>query len=80
MATNTPTLDDAQERLHIGYSVFLGVCVAVSTLWVPSFFGASVIPPLTPLGAMHVLVAFTLGTAMACHVYIYQEPSDFRKS
>lgn len=79
MATNTPTLGDARERLHIGYSVFLGVCVAVSTLWVPSFFGASVLPPPTLLGGMHVLVAFTLGTAMACHAYIHLEPSDFRE-
>ena len=79
MAIKAPTIDAAAEQLHIGYSVFLGVCVAVSTLWVPSFFGASVLPPPTLLGGMHVLVAFTLGTAMACHVYIYQEPSDFRK-
>ena len=45
MTTNVPSIDDAADQLHLGYSVFIGVCVAASLFFIPSFLGGHALPP-----------------------------------
>ena len=77
MPSNVPTIDDAADRLHIGYSVFIGVCVAASLFFLPSILGGNALPPGGPVGFMQTIVASVLGITTSCHAYYHLEPAEF---
>ena len=77
MAIKAPTIDAAAEQMHLGYSVFIGVCVAASLFFIPSIIGGHALPPPGPVGLVQTAVAFTLGVTTACHAYIHLEPREF---
>ena len=79
MLSNVLTIHDAADRLHIGYSVFIGVCVAASLFFIPSILGGHALPPSGPVGVMQTIVAFTLGITTSCHAYCHLDVAKFER-
>ena len=79
MTTNVPSIDDAADQLHLGYSVFIGVCVAASLFFVPSILGGHALPPGGPVGFMQTLVALVLGTTASCHAFYHLDVAEFKR-
>ena len=77
MTTNVPSIDDAADQLHLGYSVFLGVCVAASLFFIPSILGGHALPPGGPVGFMQTLVALVLGITTSCHAFYHLDTAEF---
>ena len=79
MTTNVPSIDDAADQLHLGYSVFIGVCVAASLFFIPSFLGGHALPSGGPVGVMQTIAAFTLGITASCHVCCHLDIAEFER-
>ena len=79
MTTNVPSIDDAADQLHLGYSVFIGVCVAASLFFVPSLLGGHALPPGGPVVVMQTIVAFALRITTSCHAYYHIDVAEFER-
>ena len=77
MPSNIPTIDDAANQVHIGYSVFIGVCVTASLFFIPSILRGHALPPSGPVGVMQTIVALVLGITTSCHAYYHLETAAF---
>ena len=77
MTTHIPTIDDAADQLHPGYSIFIGICVATSLFFIPLILGGNALPPGGPVGFMQTIVALVLGVTTSCHAYYHLDVAEF---